>query len=94
MSVSIDMRLRAKVRNVTGESTNYLGSIVNGMPVPVRQLPDPAWLEISEEGGAFFLLYLDASAQCFADSWHRTLESAQREAMLGFGVSREDWQPV
>ncbi len=88
------MRLRAKVTKVLGSSTNYLGTIVDGKPVPVEQLPDPAWLEISEEGGAFFLLYLNMDCECFADTWHQTLASAQSEAILGFGIKLEDWIEV
>ena len=74
------MKLRAKVNKAMGPSTNYIGTIVDGQPVPAEQLPNPAWLEISEEGGAFFLLYLDAAGGCFADTWHQTLESAQRRS--------------
>jgi hypothetical protein len=48
------------------------------------------WLEISEEGGAFFLLNLDAAGKCFDDTWYQTLESAQREATFGFGISSEE----
>jgi hypothetical protein len=85
------MKLRAKVKTVHGESTNYLATIIEGKPVPVEQLPNPTWLEISEECGAFFLLYINADGHCFADTWHQTLESAQREARLGFGINAEDW---
>lgn len=44
------MKLRAKVNKAMGPSTNYIGTIVDGQPVPAEQLPNPAWLEISEEG--------------------------------------------
>lgn len=85
------MRLRAKVRQVFGSSKNYIGTIIDDQPVPVTQLPNPDWLEISEEDGAFFLYYLNADFECFADTWHQTLESAQREAMLGFGITPDQW---
>jgi hypothetical protein len=88
------MRLRAKVSKVLHASTNYLGTIVGGKPVPVERLPDPAWLEISEEDGGVFLLYLNADRKCFADTWHQTVASAQREAMLGFGIKPEDWEEI
>lgn len=88
------MRLRAKVRQVLRSSTNFIGTIRDNQPVPVTQLPNPEWLEISEEDGAFFLYYLDADLNCFADTWHQTLESAQREAMLGFGVMPDQWVEV
>ena len=60
----------------------------------VTQLPNPEWLEISEEDGAFFLYYLNADLECFADTWHQTLESAQREALLGFGIKSDEWTEV
>jgi hypothetical protein len=85
------MRLRAKVNTVVGSSTNYIGTITQGQPVPVQQLPDPTWLEISTEGNACLLLYLDADGRCFADSWHQTLEAAQREALLGFAIRTDEW---
>jgi hypothetical protein len=37
-----------------GESTNYIGAIVDEKPVALERLPNPVWLEISEEGGAFY----------------------------------------
>ncbi|GAB6188182.1 hypothetical protein JCM17478_36840 [Thermopirellula anaerolimosa] len=88
------MRLRAKVRKTTGPSTNYIGAIVDQKPVPTEQLPNPVSLEISEEEGAFFLLYINAAGESFADTWHQTLESAKREAMLGFGITPEEWTEV
>jgi hypothetical protein len=88
------MRLRAKVTKASGESTNYVASIEDEKPVPVEHLPNPTWLEISEDGGAFFLLYINEDGECFADTWHQTLESAQREAMLGFGITSEEWTKV
>ncbi len=88
------MRLRAGVTKAIGESTNYIGTIKDGTPVPVEKLPIPVWLEISEQDGAFFLLYMSSDTECFADTWHQTLESAKREAMLGFAVKPEDWEKV
>ena len=85
------MKLRAKVTTVIGKSTNYLGTIVEGVPVPIEQLPDPTWLEISQEGHDFFLLYLNADGECIADTWHQTLESAQKEGMLAFGIKPNEW---
>jgi hypothetical protein len=88
------MKLRAKVREVLEPPANYIGTIEDGEPAPVERLPDPDWLEISEEDGAFFLYYLDAELKCFADTWHQTLESAKREAEIGFGIRSEEWTEV
>jgi hypothetical protein len=65
-----EVRLRAKVKEVLSPSNNYIGTIVDGLPVPVTKLPEPDWLEISGEYGGFFVFYLDAALVCFADSWH------------------------
>jgi hypothetical protein len=88
------MKLRAKVREVLEQPANYIGTIVGGEPTPVEQLPDPEWLEISEEDESFFLYYLDAQFQCFADTWHQTLESAKREGEISFGIRPDDWLDV
>lgn len=90
----MSVKLRAKVRDVLEPPANYIGMIEDGEPAPVERLPDPDWLEISEEDGAFFLYYLDAELQCFADTWHQTLESAKREAEIGFGIRPEEWTEV
>jgi hypothetical protein len=90
----MSMKLRARAREVLEPPANYIGTIVDGEPTPVEQLPDPNWLEISEEDGSFFLYYLDAEFNCFADTWHQTLESAKREAEIGFGIRPEEWSAV
>lgn len=88
------IRLRAKVKVVFGPSTNYVGTVVDGQPIPIERLPNPKWLEISEEDGDFYLYYLNDNLECFADTWHQTLESAQREALLGFDIKPEEWSEV
>jgi hypothetical protein len=88
-----EVRLRAKVKEVQRPSNNYIGTIVDGRPVAVEKLPEPDWLEISMEGGAFFVFYLDADLVCFADSWHETRESALQVGD-GFGIGRDEWRPV
>lgn len=88
------MKLRARVREILEPPANYIGTMVDGEPTPVERLPNPDWLEISEEDSSFFLYYLNAELQCFADTWHQTLESAQREAKIGFGIEPGDWSEV
>jgi hypothetical protein len=87
------LRLRAKVKEVLTPSNNYIGTIVDGHPVPVTKLPEPDWLEISGEDLGYFVLYLDAARVCFADSWHETLADALRVGD-SFGITREDWSTV
>ncbi len=87
----MNMKLRAKVREILQPPANYIGTIVDGDPTPVERLPNPDWLEISEEEGSFYVYYLDSDLKCFADTWHQTLESAKREAEIGFGIRPEGW---
>jgi hypothetical protein len=87
------LRLRAKVKEVLTPSNNYIATIVDGLPVPVTKLPEPDWLEILEEDGAYSVFYLDAALVCFADDWHETLESALRVGD-NFGIGRDDWKTV
>jgi hypothetical protein len=91
---SINMRLRAEVKGTTGRTKHTVGTIVEGKPVPTSELPVPKWVEISEEGGAFYLFYLDAEGTCFADTWHQTLEAAKRQATFEFGIAPEDWTRI
>jgi hypothetical protein len=91
--MSDEVILRAKVKEVLSPSNNWIGTIVDGLPVPVTKLPEPDWLEISGGDGGFFVFYLDAALNCFADDWHETLESALRVGD-NFGVKRDDWSVV
>jgi hypothetical protein len=86
-------KLRAKVKEVLSPSNNYIGTLVNGLPVPVTKLPEPDWLEICGDNGAYLVFYLDAALRCFADSWHETLESALQVGD-NFGIKRDDWSTV
>lgn len=54
----------------------------------------PAWLEISEEYDAFFLLYYQSDGTLMADGWHVSLEHAKRQAAFELGISDDQWQPV
>jgi hypothetical protein len=91
--MSDEPRLRAKVKQVLSTSNNYIATVVDELPVPVTKLPEPDWLEISGEGGGFFVFYLDAALVCFADSWHETLESALQVGDA-FGIKRDEWTSV
>ena len=85
------MRLRAIVKQSTGKTKHSVGELVQGRPVPVKSLPAPAWVEISEEDGAFYLLHFDAEGASFADTWHQTLENAKQQAEFEFGILPSEW---
>lgn len=91
----MEKRLRAKVNQVIKPSNNYLGTIIDDEPVPVERLPEPDWLEILETAdGSCFVFYLDTEFQCFADSWHETIEGAKLEGLQGFGITEDEWHEL
>lgn len=88
------MRLRAKVSGSTGKTRHSIGTLVDGVPTPVEDLPMPEWVEISQEDGAYYLYHLDAEGVCFADTWHQTLDEAKQQASFEFGIEPEEWAEV
>src|SRR5262249_55164643 len=56
-SVKGIMRLRAKVRRLTGATCHYSARLVEGEVVTDAALPPPAWVDVRSEGGVFYLLY-------------------------------------
>ena len=88
------IRLRADVKGSTGRTTHYLATVVDDTPVPTKELPIPAWVEISEENEAFFLSYFDADGTFLTDTWHETLEKAKKQANFEFGITADEWREV
>lgn len=84
------MRLRAIVRGVTGRTTHLRGVPVAGSS-EVTKLPDPKAVEIVEQDGGFYLLYLDGDGECTTDTWHQSLEAAKAQANFEFGLEEGDW---
>lgn len=87
----MSLRLKAIVKEATGRTAQYIGHIVAGTPEVMSQLPVPAWIEISEEDGAFYLYHFNAAGVCFADTWHESLDDAKRQAQHEFGISAGEW---
>lgn len=88
------IRLRAKVRQICNPPSHYIGTIIDGQPVRVSRLPEPEYLEIVEEDGAYFLYHLNAAFECFADNWFQSLEDAQCAALTAYGITGDDWAIV
>jgi hypothetical protein len=88
------MTLRAVVKGSTGKTKHTVGEFVEGKPVAVKSLPVPAWVEISAEDGAFYLLHFNANGTCVADTWHQTLDEAKRQAEFEFGITPDEWTSV
>lgn len=88
------LRIRATVTGSTGKTRHSIGALVDGVPIPVKDLAVPKWVEIAEEDGAFYLLHLDSDGNCFADTWHQTLEEAKQQATFEFGITTDEWTDV
>jgi hypothetical protein len=85
------MRLRAKVRTVTG-ATKHLQAVRIPGAIDIVGLPDPIEVEVVEENGSVYLFRLDASGKCIADTWHETLEAAKAQAKFEYGIDEHDWR--
>jgi hypothetical protein len=85
------IRLRAKVLFLKNKAPG-----LTYMPPPTvvgdYESPDPAELEISEDGDGFCLFGLDEGGKCAWDTWHETLEEAKAQADFDYEVG--DWTEV
>jgi len=85
------MRIRAKVNGSTGKTRHSIGTLIDDVPTSVEDSPTPKWVEISEEGGAYYLFHLDGEGVCLADTWHQTLDEAKQQASFEFGIGADEW---
>jgi hypothetical protein len=89
------LRLRAKVRHVTGLSRHYLGTISDeGSLEAVAEFPRAHWVEIEQGNEGYYLLYLDEGGHCFTNGWYLTLEQAKAQTKSEFDIEEDDWVPV
>ena len=84
------MTMRATVRQTTGMTKPLIGDIESNA-LNVRALPDPAYIEIVEQDGEFFLLRFDNDGRCIADTWHESMGDAKTQANFEYGVVDDDW---
>jgi hypothetical protein len=77
------VRLRAKVRRVTGNTRHLVAGAEASSLI--------AWVELEPDDGGYFLLYLDASGQSLTDTWHETVEAAREQARFEFEIDDDDW---
>jgi hypothetical protein len=85
------MRLRARVRSVTGKTLHRQGERIAD-EIVISALPPPTSVEILEQDGAFYLLRLDSQGQGITDTWHDTLESAKAQAAFEYEIEESDWK--
>jgi hypothetical protein len=61
-------------------------------PTPIRDLL--ADVEIESDGTCFFLCYRSQDGSVSGDTWHQTIEDAERAAEECFGVQPSQWRDV
>ena len=85
MEALLEMRLAERHRP-TGRTRHFK----DGHP-----LPPPVSLRIGRDGvsDGVYLLYLDADDEEQTDTWHQSIDDAQHQAHLEFGVDPSDWRP-
>ena len=85
--------LKADVIRNEGRTIHSLGRIVDGLPVPTIPSPPASRVEISAEAdGGYSLIRFDPADGFCGDTWHQSLEEAQRQAEFEFGIALEDWE--
>jgi hypothetical protein len=87
------MRIRAIVREVSGDTLHVQGTQVGGR-IEVTTIPAPIAIEIAEQESGVSLLRLDAAGQCIADTWHETVEAAKTQANFEFGTGENEWKAI
>ena len=87
------MKLRAQVKRVLKSGIHYIGTIGEGGPVPVQEMPipDSVIIEINDNNGIFMMFRYTKSGEFCGDTWHENLELAFQEAEYEYGLLKEDF---
>jgi hypothetical protein len=62
-----------------------------GIPIIDRETECPQSLSILSSENGFFLFRLDEHGECIADTWHNSVEEAQRQAEFEFEIDQTGW---
>jgi hypothetical protein len=91
------MKYVALVTQVLRPGIHKIGTIRNGMPEAVADLPLPNRVEIELDGGpeqpCIIYRYTDGGDFC-GDTWHQNLKEAFAAAEQEYGLSEKDFAPV
>lgn len=87
--MTTDGVLRAIVRRPTG-ATRQLLLGADG----VRRMGDATRVEIVGADGGYLLLRFDASGAEVGDTWHATIQDAQRQARMEYAIEEGEWVSV
>ena len=60
------------------------------LPAPVREVT--LEVQIEDDGAGCLLLHVADDRSTFGDTWHETLEAAEKAALEDFGLRPSDWE--
>lgn len=83
------MKLKAQVKNITNNATHFVGDLSS---TGTTIIPPPVRISIEGEGSSFYLFRYDEGGKCTADTWHKSVEDAQRQANFEYGTCDSDWE--
>src|SRR5947208_1656022 len=88
----------AVIKRVRGLPFRFGGAEHSGWlpPGAAKPLPTPIEdvlldIEIESTPGGFILFWQSRDGSRFADSWHQTLEEAEKAAWVELGIERSQW---
>lgn len=87
------------IRELPGVAVRFGGEEHSGWLPPGAAWPPPTPAEVAvvdfeiiELAGGYVLEYHSRNTRHWGDTWHETLEDAQRYAEEDFGIEPEEWQ--
>jgi len=86
------MKYIARISSNSSKCSHGIATIKEDTPVLLSSIGGPDSLQIVEEGGSFYLLYINKMGDTEADTWHASLEDAMGQAEFEFGVTKVDWK--
>ena len=86
--------LEAPVKRVTNKTVHRQAIFVDGQRVPFGTILPPTRVRIEPTDDGFLLLYLDASGEETADTWHASVAEAKAQAKFEFEIEESDWVEV
>lgn len=85
------MTLSAYVQSCSESSGKTLSECGSGGVVAIAQQLMPAWVEIVQDEAGVSLFRYCSEGNYIADTWHKSLEEAKRQAEYEFGITDEHW---
>jgi hypothetical protein len=84
-------RRRAVVRRVTGFTRHTAVAVLPVGIAALGDMADPAYVEIVDGEGGFYLNRYATDGAFITDTWHETLDKAMEQAQSEFEIAEEDW---